>query len=84
MHAYCLPQILYRDHDYDGAAVTARRFLALAGARGDTRHGGDDDYFSTDFSDAELAVRACLIQSRNVESWLMSAATEDVLGRVAV
>lgn len=49
-------QILYRDHDYDGAAVSARRFLALAGAKGDTRYGGDDDYFSTDFSDSELRV----------------------------
>lgn len=36
--------------DVDGSAVTARRWQSLAGA------GGDDDYFSTDFTDNQLKV----------------------------
>lgn len=42
--------ILLRYHEFDGAPVTANRYHALAARR------GDDDMFSSDFSDEELAV----------------------------
>ena len=41
----------FRAHDVDGAAVTARRWQALAA------EGGDDDYFSSDLGDDQLKVR---------------------------
>ena len=41
-------EVCFRAVDIDGAAVSARRFYSLAG------RGGDDDMFSSDFSDAEL------------------------------
>lgn len=43
--------ILFRDHEGgNGAPVCARRFLSLAD------RGGDDDMFSSDYSDEELKV----------------------------
>ena len=43
--------ILFRDHEGgNGAPVCARRFLSLA------EKGGDDDMFSSDYSDEELKV----------------------------
>ena len=44
-------EILFRDWDMRGAPVCARRFLSLAA------YDGDDDIFSSDFSDAQLKVR---------------------------
>ncbi|GAB4820752.1 hypothetical protein N2152v2_007798 [Parachlorella kessleri] len=41
----------FRAHDVDGAAVTARRWQALAS------EGGDDDYFSSDLNDDQLKAR---------------------------
>lgn len=42
--------ILLRYHEFDGAPVTANRYHALAARR------GDDDMFSSDFSDQDLVV----------------------------
>ena len=41
-------EVCFRAVDIDGAAMSARRFCSLAG------RGGDDDMFSSDFSDAQL------------------------------
>ena len=44
-------EILYRDPDMGGAPICARRYLSLLS------RDGDDDMFSSDFSDEELQVR---------------------------
>lgn len=44
-------EVCFRALDIDGAAMTARRWNALAAV------GGDDDYFSSDLTEAELRVR---------------------------
>ncbi len=43
-------EVCFCAHDIDGAAITARRWQALAGL------GGDDDYFSSDLTDVQLKV----------------------------
>lgn len=45
-------EILYRDPDMEGAPICARRYLSLVSRN------GDDDMFSSDFSDDELKVKA--------------------------
>ena len=45
--------ILFRDDDPVGTPVCASRFVSLAG-----KH-GDDDMFSSDFTDKELEVCSC-------------------------
>lgn len=62
-------EVCFRAHEIDGAAVSARRFVALAGRR------GDDDMFSTDFTDAELQVRLPWFSSvlRGGRGWIMGA-----------
>ena len=47
-------EILYRDPDMQGAPICARRYLSLVSRN------GDDDMFSSDFSDEELKVDSCL------------------------
>ena len=44
--------ILFRDDDAVGTPVSATRFASLAGRN------GDDDMFSSDFTDQELKVRS--------------------------
>lgn len=70
-------QILFRDFEGGGAAVTARRFLSLAGREGDTRFGGGDDYFSTDFTDAQLRAKLAPLRRAPV-LFLLSGADEYV------
>lgn len=43
-------EIFYRDWEMRGAPIAARRFVALVA------YDGDDDCFSSDFSDAQLKV----------------------------
>ena len=57
----------FRAHDIDGAAVTARRWQALAA------ESGDDDYFSSDLSDDQLKVRGCMFVMSFVQGGSCSA-----------
>ena len=41
-------EVAFRAHEIDGAAITARRWLSLAAP------GGDDDFFSSSLTDAQL------------------------------
>ena len=60
-------EILFRDHEGgNGAPVCARRFLSLA------ERGGDDDMFSSDYSDDELKVGHLISQGFHSDAWHVS------------
>ena len=59
-------EILFRDPNVHGAPVCARRYASLISK------GGDDDMFSSDFSDSELKVRPFTPPVAHILCWAAS------------
>ena len=60
--------------EWDGAPLSAQRWLSLA------ERGGDDDYFSSDFTDAELSERLrALGEARSLPTLVIASLREEYL-----
>lgn len=65
--------ILYMATEFDGAAVTANRFCALA------CHNGDEDYFSSDLSDDHFSLKFQGLRDSNAKVMFLLSGSDEYM-----